>query len=401
MTLLVLVLPAVVNAQFTFTTNTDGSLNIYDYTGPNTLVSLVIPSMTNGLPVTTIGEPQAPPGVGLFGGFPSLQNVTFNTNLVALGQDMFAGCRALTNITLPDSLLSIGQGTFESSGLVSATIGNGETNIADYAFQDCGSLASVTIGTNVTSIGFLAFEYCTSLASLTIPDSVITMGQFPFEGCVGLTNVVIGHGLTSIGSGLFAACTNLTSIIIPNNITNIGGSAFGNCSNLSSVMIGTNVAIISPQAFYGCTSLTNIVIPGSVTNIGDQTFESCNLDWIFFAGNAPVLGSSVFYATAPTAYYLPGATGWATFNANSGLSPAMLWNPQAQTGDGRFGVQNNQFGFNITGTTNIPIVVEANTNLSNGVWTPLQSCLVTNGSVYFSDPQWTNYPERYYRLSSP
>jgi hypothetical protein len=39
-----------------------------------------------------------------------------------------------------------------------------------------------------------------------------------------------------------------------------------------------------------------------------------------------------------------------------------LWgggNPQIQTADGGFGVRSNQFGFNITGNTNIPVVVES------------------------------------------
>ena len=51
-------------------------------------------------------------------------------------------------------------------------------------------------------------------------------------------------------------------------------------------------------------------------------------------------------------------------------------------------------------TANIPIVVEAYTNLEI-VWTPLRSANLTNGSFYFSDPQWTNYPGRFYRLRSP
>jgi hypothetical protein len=66
-----------------------------------------------------------------------------------------------------------------------------------------------------------------------------------------------------------------------------------------------------------------------------------------------------------------------------------------------FGVRTNRFGFNITGTTNIPIVVEACTNLASASWTSLLSGALINGSIYFSDPQWTNYPTRFYRLRSP
>ena len=117
-------------------------------------------------------------------------------------------------------------------------------------------------------------------------------------------------------------------------------------------------------------------------------------------GDPPSLGFAVFNGvpTNATVYYMPGTTNW---GATFGGRPTMLWNPQAQTGDGYFGVRTNQFGFNITGTTNIPIVIVASTNLGSSLWVPLQSCTLTNGSVYFSDPQWTNYPGRFYRLRSP
>jgi hypothetical protein len=99
-------------------------------------------------------------------------------------------------------------------------------------------------------------------------------------------------------------------------------------------------------------------------------------------------------------YYLPGTTGWSVFNNNSGLAPTVLWNALAQH-DASFGVQSNQFGFNITGSSNLVIVVEASTNLANPVWSPVATNTLTGGSSYFSDPQWTNYPCRFYRFRSP
>jgi hypothetical protein len=45
--------------------------------------------------------------------------------------------------------------------------------------------------------------------------------------------------------------------------------------------------------------------------------------------------------------------------------------------------------------SNIPIVVEACTNLANPVWTPLQTLTPS------SDPQLKNHPGRYYRNSLP
>ncbi|MDB6019485.1 MAG: Cell surface protein [Pedosphaera sp.] len=131
---------------------------------------------------------------------------------------------------------------------------------------------------------------------------------------------------------------------------------------------------------------------------------------VFFQGNAPSADRTVFAADTVdrtvsgadnvTAYYYSGTTGWNTFTANSGV-PALPWLPTIQTADGSLGVQNSQFGFNVTGPVNMPIVVEACTNLGGGVWTPLTNVLLTNGMYYFSDAQWTNYPGRYYFISSP
>jgi hypothetical protein len=52
------------------------------------------------------------------------------------------------------------------------------------------------------------------------------------------------------------------------------------------------------------------------------------------------------------------------------------------------------------GTNNIPIMLEACTNLASPVWVPLLSLTLSN-SFYFSDPQWTNYSARYYGLGFP
>jgi hypothetical protein len=97
-----------------------------------------------------------------------------------------------------------------------------------------------------------------------------------------------------------------------------------------------------------------------------------------------------------TVYYLPGAKGWGPM---FGGFPTVLWNPQIQPGS--FGVRTNQFGFTITGTSNIVVVVQASTNLANPVWSPLATNTLTSGSFYFSDPRWTNYPARFYRLRWP
>ena len=66
-----------------------------------------------------------------------------------------------------------------------------------------------------------------------------------------------------------------------------------------------------------------------------------------------------------------------------------------------FGVQTNGFGFPISWATNSTVVEEACTNLSQPVWTPVSTKTLSGGSFHFSDPQWAEYPARFYRLRSP
>jgi hypothetical protein len=75
-----------------------------------------------------------------------------------------------------------------------------------------------------------------------------------------------------------------------------------------------------------------------------------------------------------------------------------LWNPKAINPS----IQSNAFGFDITGSTNLIMVVEASTNLSNPNWVGLkQITLSPLGSGHFDDTDSTNYPVRFYRFSAP
>src|ERR1035441_1028349 len=120
----ILLVPAVVQAQFTFTINND-AITITKYTGSGGAV--IIPNATNGYPVT------------------------------AIGTNAFVNCTTLTSVTIPNSI----------------------TNIGDYAFYGCVSLTNATLGTNVLSIGAYAFSgddefpyhFVDPLVSVTIPDS--------------------------------------------------------------------------------------------------------------------------------------------------------------------------------------------------------------------------------------
>ena len=66
-----------------------------------------------------------------------------------------------------------------------------------------------------------------------------------------------------------------------------------------------------------------------------------------------------------------------------------------------FGVLTNRFGFIISWATNTDVIVEASTNLTNPFWSPVSTNTLTDGWSIFSDPDWTNFSSRFYRLRSP
>ncbi len=235
------------------------------------------------------------------------------------------------------------------------------------------------------------FNYVITNATLTI-----TKYTGP-GGMVNIPDTYLGWPVTSIGDYAFFENPTVTGVTIGNNVTNIGNYAFFANTNLASVTFGNSVSTIEYYAFTLCTNLTSVTIPASVSNIYTFAFLQCsNLTGAYFQGNAPTADTSVFRDDPVTVYYLPGTTGWGTH-----FGGAPTWNPQVQTGDGSFGVRTNQFGFKITGNNNLVVVVEASVDLVSPVWSPVATNTLTGGTSYFSDPQWTNYPERFYRLRSP
>jgi len=281
------------------------------------------------------------------------------------------------------------------------TTNNGSITITGYT----GPLSDVAIpdmidGLAVAGIGTSAFLERTHLTSIRIPNTVTSVGAGAFDGCENLTNLIIPSGVSSLGSLALSGCTSLSGVTIPSSLRFIEEGAFGGCTSLTSITVPDNITTIAPHAFAGCSSLRSVTLGTGVSRMGDFAFAGCpQLSGVYFRGDPPTLELFVFAGdTNAVLYYLTGATGW---GPTLGDPPTMAWNPQVPTSDARFGVRANQFGFPITGTSNLVLVVEACADLAHPSWSPVATNILTGGSSYFSDPQWTNYPARFYRLRSP
>ena len=414
---LLLALPSAVQAQLNYTTN-NGTVTITGYSGPPWVVT--IPSTINGYTVSSIGG----------GSFESanLTSVTISDSVTNIGDNAFYDCLNLTNVAIGTNLTSIGEG----------------------AFYYCANLTSITIGSTVINIGVDAFDACHNLTNIIVAESnptysslsgvlfdkaQATLLQFP-SGLGGI--YTIPNSVTSIGVDAFAF-SGLTSVILSNNVNNFG-AGFEYCPSLTNILVAASnqvysslsgvlfdkaqvtllqfpeglggtytipnsVTSIGDSAFYDCNNLTNVIIGDSVTSIGSFAFYDCSsLMEVYFEGNAPTATNdfSVFLSdNRGVVYYLPATTGWGPTFDFWPTAPWFLPNPLILNNTLGLGAQTNAFGFTISWATNSAVVVEASTNLAIPDWSPVSTNTLIGGTSYFSDPQWTNYPARFYRLSSP
>jgi hypothetical protein len=235
-------------------------------------------------------------------------------------------------------------------------------------------IPDMTNGLPVISIGTRAFDEKV-LTNVFIPDSIVNIGNYAFFGCIGLTSITIPPGVTNIGAYSFLS-TSLTNIVIPDGVIYLGLGAFQSCGLLTSAKIGTGVTNIGSGTFVGCTKLSSF----------------------YFTGAAPSTSGSLGGAAGAVVYYLPGTTGWGpTF----GGFPTALWKPKLRAASFNIGAATNQFGFTTDWASGMTVVVEASTGLTSPNWSPVATNILTSdGTSYFSDPQWTNYPGHFYRIQS-
>lgn len=347
-----------------------------------------------------------------FGQPPNLTNLVIGNNATAIPAVTYSALPKLQRVVVGNNVGEIGYGTFANcSNLTSITIGNNVSQINGMAFYGCIGLRTIAIPASVTSLGDEAFRSCAGITNILIGNGVSTIGRSAFQNCSGLLRITIPENITTIEESVFSGCSNLTSITLPNNVTRIGDRAFYGCVNITNVIIGNSVAQIGGGSFAGCIGLTSLTIPNSVTDLGDQCFGNCyNIASVYFSGVPPRSGNLVFWLyysdnnityytpnPALTIYRLPSANGWPQVPNPWDGHPTAFWLPQVAE-DGSMGVNDGMFGFNVNWVPGEQWVIDACTDLNNPGWEEIYWSAFSGNSTNFSDPEWSNFPSRYYRI---
>ena len=189
--------------------------------------------------------------------------------------------------------------------ITTIVIGEGITNIPDYAFAMYEYCTSISLPSTLTSIGNSALEEC-AFTSITLPEGLETIGDYAFLGSK-FSSITLPSTLTSIGGSAFNDCQSLTSITIPAKVTSIGESAFQNCIALETVtMLRATPPTLGDLAFYDYSNPA-IIIPALTTinvpavNVEDYKAATNWSDYaalIVAGGGAPATTTTFTYTAS-------------------------------------------------------------------------------------------------------
>ncbi len=313
-----------------------------------TATSIIIPSLYNGLPVTSVAE-------NALKNLTAVTSVYIPANVTSVGDNAFDGCSDLMDVYYCADMagwLNMSFGNASSTPMKFASnlyvLDNSDelyllegqitidsvTAINSFIFYGCAGFTSLTIEGSVKDINAYAFYGCTGLVELEIAGSVINIYDSAFYGCTDLVTLTIGQSVLNIKEKAFQYCTSLQTVnynatsslcggesenapfsysgsaemgcrvIIGDNVEKIDTYLFGNFENLTSATIGDSVKSVGNYAFYGCSRLGSITIGASVASMGTNAFGGCeDLTDVYYNGDGDGLSSISYNGEKATPMY--------------------------------------------------------------------------------------------------
>ena len=242
---------------------------------------------------------------------------------------------SIQTVIIEDGVTSIcGYAFWGFENLQSVNIGNGVTNIAMSAFNDCASLMEICVddsnGYYCDIDGVLYNKAMTELfccpegmqGSVTVPASVTNIASYAFENCCGLTAIFVDESNTTycddngvlwskdMESLIYYPGKKQGSITISDKVTSISEYAFDGSDGLTeiyvdddnstysdidgilynkdatvlircpegkegSLAIPDGVTSLRTYAFSSCEKMTDIKIPAGISEIDEGNFIGC------------------------------------------------------------------------------------------------------------------------------
>ena len=165
------------------------------------------------------------------------------------------------------------------SKIKKVVVGNGITEIRNYAFWDCANLESIEIPASVTYIGVFNFLLDTNLKRINVDGNN--------KHYSSVDGVLFSKDKKSI---IKYPNKKQNTYSIPNTVTNISSYAFRDDTNLEYISLPKNVTSVDYGAFIDCPNLIKVTLPRELTDIASDAFG-----YLFrMGGNVSVNGFKIY-----------------------------------------------------------------------------------------------------------
>ena len=265
-----------------------------------------------------------------------------------------SGTGVPTSVPIPNYTSGAAPWSGHSANVDRIVLGDGITEIGNWAFANFGNLQFMFVKGNVTRIGNDALRGCNNFAAF-IDDSggawvsktfsqPMTIGSSAFFGCGSLEGLLI-PAVTSIGADAFVGCKSLKTIdagadgrvrMVQGVVVEMNTAATPQPVRVIKAPIGIDgntaageytipagITTIDAEAFAYLTKITRFIVPDSVTTIRDRAFAYIGdpasaiysgLKTAIFMGDAPTsFGRDVFLGIDDTEFviqYYPNGLRW-------------------------------------------------------------------------------------------